>query len=91
MNMQKIRLQTTSQEILDDSGETYIGYGFTAHDEDADELLFSVDDLSGDENDVTGLIELIRSNDVYPCHYMDVVADFLSCPDGKVVVATAPS
>jgi len=81
MNMQKIRLQLTSRQTADDSGKTYIGYGFTAHDEDTNELLFSVDDLSGEEDDVTGLIELIRSNDIDPCHYMDVVADFLSCPD----------
>jgi len=81
MNVQKIRLQLTSQQTTNDSGEAYISYGFTAHDEEANELLFSVDDLSGSENDVTRLIERIRSNDVCPCHYMDVVADFLSCSD----------
>jgi len=46
MNVQKIRLQMTSRQVTDDSGETYTGYGFTAHDEGAEKLLFLTDDLS---------------------------------------------
>jgi len=78
MNLQKIRFQITSQKVADGGGEAYIGYGFSVCDENTDEELFSADDLSCEETSVMELVELLRRNDVYPCHYMDVLEDFLN-------------
>ena len=78
MDLQKIGFQITSREVANDGGEAYIGYGFSVCDENTGEELFSADDLSCEETNVMELVELLRRNDVYPCHYMDVVEDFLN-------------
>ncbi|MCL2508389.1 MAG: DUF6514 family protein [Oscillospiraceae bacterium] len=78
MGTQKISFQITSRKVANDNGEVYVGYGFRVFDENTDEELFSADDLSREESSVMELIELIRQNDVCPCHFMDVVEDFLT-------------
>ncbi len=73
---QSITLLTDS--YTDEDGETHIGYGFAVCSAPGAPPFFSAEDLSTDRAAVESLIRTIRSADVSPVHYMDIVEDFLT-------------
>ena len=71
-----IRIVLNVGTFTNENDETYVGYGFTAYRGDSNEVLFSIDDLSVDANEVQKLIDLIVDNDVSPAHFEDLIEDF---------------
>ena len=70
------RLELQSGVFVNENEETYIGYGFTAYSPPPERILFAVDDLSVDKNEVLELMRLIVDNDVSLAHFEDMIDDF---------------
>ena len=73
----KLKLVINTKEIIDEDGQSYTGYGFTAYRTDPLTEVFSIEDLSADPKEIKELIRLIQDNDVSVAHFQDMIEDFL--------------
>lgn len=72
----KLKLVMNSGRFINENGDSYIGYGFTAYQNDPLREVYSIEDLSVDANEIKELIRLILDNDVSTTHFQDVIEDF---------------
>ena len=71
-----LKLELNSGRFTNEDGDSYIGYGFTAYRTNPLRKVFSIEDLSVDENEIRALMRLIAENDVSEKHFPDLIDDF---------------
>ena len=74
---QKLKIVMNTKQVVNEDGEAYTGYGFTAYRVNPLTEIFSIEDLSADPNEIKQLIEMIQDNDVSVTHFQDLIEDFL--------------
>jgi hypothetical protein len=74
--MSEIRIEVTSKQVRNEDGLNYIGYGIIAYRTEPAEIVFEIDDLSSEKDEVIHLAKLISDKDVSPKHFDEIIEDF---------------
>ncbi len=64
MKSESIRIEVTSKEVKKEDGKDRIGYGIIAYRTEPSEIVFRIDDISSDEEDIIRLARLITDDNV---------------------------
>ncbi|NLO46450.1 MAG: hypothetical protein GX107_08185 [Clostridiales bacterium] len=74
--MSKIRVEVTSKDVKNEDGLEYTGYGIIAYRTEPPEIVFEIEDLSSEKDEVISIAKLISDNDVSAGHFGDIIEDF---------------
>lgn len=74
--MSEIRVEVTSKPVKNEDGLNYIGYGIIAYRTEPAEIVFQIDDISSERDEVIHLAKLISDNDVSSKHFDEIIEDF---------------